>query len=207
MLRDGKVAATLETADTDKRQLARLMVGRDVLFNLEKSPFTPGRSRAGSSQRARGLSDRGLPALKDVSLVIRRGEILGIAGVAGNGQRELAEVITGLRKAGSGQNPAYTTSDVTNASPRRIIDERVSHMPEDRLGMGLIPNLPLSDNAILKGYVRPPFSHGPFLDGAYIRRFVQQLIDASEISAPSQETPVKLLSGWQSAEDPACQGD
>jgi len=193
VLRGGKVAATLDRASTDKRQLARLMVGREVLFNLAKTPFKPGEVVL-EVRNVHALSDRGMPALKDVSFTIRRGEILGVAGVAGNGQRELAEVITGLRKVTRGEI-IIRSQNMTNASPRKVIDEKVSHVPEDRLGMGLIPNLPVSDNAILKGYLHPPLSRGPFLDGVSIRSFVQKLIDSFDVATPSQDIPIKLLSG------------
>jgi ABC-type uncharacterized transport system ATPase subunit len=193
VLRGGKVAATLDRASTDKRELARLMVGREVLFNLAKTPFKPGEVVL-EVRNVHALSDRGMPALKDVSFTIRRGEILGVAGVAGNGQRELAEVITGLRKVTRGEI-IIRNQNMTNASPRKVIDEKVSHVPEDRLGMGLIPNLPVSDNAILKGYLHPPLSRGPFLDGVSIRSFVQKLIDSFDVATPSQDIPIKLLSG------------
>jgi len=193
VLRDGKVAATLNKASTDKRELACLMVGREVLFRVEKTPFNPGEVVL-EVRNIHALSDRGMPALKDVSFTIRRNEILGIAGVAGNGQRELAEVITGLRKAVRGE-VIIRNQNMTNASPRKVIDKKVSHVPEDRLGMGLIPNLPVSDNAILKGYVHPPLSRGPFLDRVSIRNFVQRLIDSFDVATPSQDIPVKLLSG------------
>ena len=193
VLRGGKVAATLDRAGTDKRELARLMVGREVLFSLAKTPFRPGEVVL-EVRNVSARSDRGTPALKDVSFNIRRGEILGIAGVAGNGQRELAEVITGLRKVTRGEI-IIRNQNMTNTSPRKVIDERVSHVPEDRLGTGLIPNLPVSDNAILKGYLRPPLSRGPFLDRVSIRNFVQTLIDSFDVATPSQDIPIKLLSG------------
>ena len=193
VLRGGKVAATLDKTSTNKQELSRLMVGREVLFEPVKSEFNPGEVML-EVQKVNALSDRGLPALDDVSFAIHQGEILGIAGVAGNGQRELAEVITGLRKVKHGEITIHG-SDLTNRSPRQIINEKVSHVPEDRLGMGLIPNLPVSDNMILKGYNRPPLSRGPFLDGASIRSFVQTLIDLFNVATPSQDIPVKLLSG------------
>ena len=193
VLRGGKVAATLDKTSTNKQELARLMVGREVLFDLVKGESSPGKVML-EVQNVNALSDRGVPALDDVSFTIRQGEILGIAGVAGNGQRELAEVITGLRKVKNGQIIIHG-SDLTNRSPRQIINEKVSHVPEDRLGMGLIPNLPVSDNMILKGYDHPSLSRGPFLDGASIRHFVQKLIDLFDVATPSQNIPVKLLSG------------
>jgi len=193
VLRGGKVAATFDKTSTNKQELARLMVGREVLFDLVKGEFSPGEVML-EVRQVNALSDRGIPALDDVSFTIRQSEILGIAGVAGNGQRELAEVITGLRKVKNGEIIIHG-SDLTNRSPHQVINEKVSHIPEDRLGMGLIPNLPVSDNMILKGYDRPPLSRGPFLDSASIRRFVQTLIDLFNVAAPSQDVPVKLLSG------------
>ena len=193
VLRGGRVVATLAKTDTNKRELARLMVGRDVLFTIEKKTFQPGEVVL-QVDGLNALSDRGVPALRDVSFSIRQGEILGVAGVAGNGQRELAEVITGLRKAKAGHVRIHN-ADLTNASPRTVINEKVSHIPEDRLGMGLIPNLPVSDNVILKGYRRPPLSYGPFLNEPSIRTFVQRLIESFGINVPSQGAPIRLLSG------------
>jgi ABC-type uncharacterized transport system ATPase subunit len=193
VLREGRVVTTVDTDTTNQKELARMMVGREVLFRVERQEAEKG-DVVLRVQRLNALNDKGLPALKDMSFSIHQGEILGVAGVAGNGQRELAEVITGLRKATSG-SVCVRSCDVTNCSPRRIISESVSHIPEDRLGMGLIPNLAVSDNVILKGYRRPPLSRGPFLERTAIRRFARQLIQAFDIATPSAEAPVKLLSG------------
>jgi simple sugar transport system ATP-binding protein len=129
-----------------------------------------------------------------MSFSVREGEILGIAGVAGNGQRELAEVITGLRKA-TGGCVSIASCDLTNCSPRRVIREQVSHVPGDRLGVGLVPNLAVSDNVILKSYRDRPLARGPFLDRLSVIRFADRLMDTFDIAAPTRETPVKLLSG------------
>jgi ABC-type uncharacterized transport system ATPase subunit len=193
VLRHGKVVASVNTADTIKEELARMMVGREVLFRVEKKAVELGNDVL-KVEGLRALNDKGLPALKDISFTIREGEILGVAGVAGNGQRELAEVITGLRKATSGC-VTISECDTTNCSPREVIQKQVSHVPEDRLGMGLVPNLPVSDNIILKGYRQPPLSRGPFLDRLSIRNFVARLIEAFNIATPTQETAVRLLSG------------
>lgn len=193
VLREGQVVATVGAGETNKRELARMMVGRDVLFRVERQKVEKG-DVVLEVQGLNALNDKGLPALKDVSFTIRQGEILGVAGVAGNGQRELAEVVTGLRKATSG-TVFVSACNVTNCSPRRIISESVSHIPEDRLGMGLIPNLAVSDNVILKGYRRAPLSRGPFLERTAIGRFARRLIQTFDIATPSTETPVKLLSG------------
>jgi len=193
VLRGGRVVATVDTDQTTKEELARMMVGREVLFRMEKAPVEPGEVVL-EVRNLRSLNDKGLPALRDVSFAIRQGEILGIAGVAGNGQRELAEVVTGLRKTADGC-VLIADCDLTNRSPHRVIREQVSHVPEDRLGMGLIPNLAVSDNVILKSYRDPPLARGLFLDRLAITRFAARLIEAFSILTPSQETPVKLLSG------------
>lgn len=193
VLRGGKNVATLATAETSRDELARLMVGREVLFRVEKERHEPG-AVVLSVENVGALSDKGLPALRGVSFQVRKGEILGIAGVAGNGQRELAEVITGLRQTTEG-TITVDGERTTNMSPDKIIGIGVSHIPEDRVGMGLIPNLPVSDNLALKGYRQPPLSRGPFLVPQAIRDFAARLISLFDIATPGTETPVRLLSG------------
>ncbi len=193
VLRDGKNVATVRTADTSKAELARLMVGREVLFHLDRDRTEPGQAVL-TLQDVEALSDKGLPCLRRVALEVRSGEILGIAGVAGNGQRELAEVITGLRPATGGQ-VLVRDRDFINQSPRRFIRAGVSHIPGDRLGMGLAGNLPVSDNLIMKGYRRSPLSSGPFLVRNAIAEFARRLIQAFQITTPSPSTPVRTLSG------------
>lgn len=193
VLRGGKVVGTTSPAQTTEAELARMMVGRDVLFHVDKPCAELGRPVL-VVEKICAQNDKGLPALRDLSLTIHAGEILGIAGVAGNGQRELAEVITGLRKATSGR-VRVLDKDVTNNSPLRIIQQGVSHIPEDRLGMGLVPNLSIADNTALKGYRWPPLARGPFLDRNAIVRYAKRLIESFSVSAPGHTTPVKLLSG------------
>jgi simple sugar transport system ATP-binding protein len=207
VLRHGRVEATLDTADTDKPELARLMVGRSVLFSVEKQPYDSEVTEAMRQEvlfAVRDLqaqSDKGLPALNGLSLEIRAGEILGIAGVAGNGQRELAEVMTGLRKATGGQvlvragGSGGVLADVTNEAPREVINTGLSHVPGDRLGMGLVGNLSISDNIILKDYRKPPLSAGPFLNRTSIGVFVDRLVQAFQVATPDTRRPVRLLSG------------
>jgi len=193
ILRDGKAMATVRRDETSPPELARMMVGREILFRVEKEAQGLGEAVL-EVDRLRANNDRGLPALKGVSFNIRAGEVLGVAGVAGNGQRELAEVITGLRKT-TGGSVAIRECDVTNCSPARVIGEKVGHVPEDRLGMGLVPNLPVSDNVIMKNYKERPISAGPFLRGSAIADFTRSLIEKFKIATPTVQTPVRLLSG------------
>ncbi|MGQ9768643.1 MAG: ABC transporter ATP-binding protein, partial [Anaerolineae bacterium] len=193
VLRAGKVVGTTSPAETTEAELARMMVGREVLFSLEKPSVQVGRPVL-VIDKVSAQNDKGLPALRNLSLTVHEGEILGIAGVAGNGQRELAEVITGLRKATGGHIYIYD-EDVTNKSPLHIIRQGVSHVPEDRLGMGLVGNLSIADNTALKGYRQPPLARGPFLNREAVTRFARHLVESFSISAPNVSTPVKLLSG------------
>ncbi len=193
VLREGKVVGTTTPQETNEAELAKMMVRREVLFRIEKKAVEKG-DVVLELENLCALNDKGLSALKDVSFSIRAGEVLGVAGVAGNGQRELAEVITGLRRV-TGGRVLIGGRDMTNHSPFRVIEGGVSHVPGDRLGMGLVPNLAVSDNIILKGYRKPPLARGPFLDRLSISSFVQRLIEAFSIATPSQETPVRLLSG------------
>lgn len=193
VLRAGKNVRTLVTTETTREKLARLMVGREVLFHIDKEPRTPGDTVL-RIHDLRVLDDKGLHALRGVSLAVHAGEILGVAGVAGNGQRQLAETITGLRDAASGQIEVYGR-ETTNQSPDKLIAIGVSHVPEDRVGVGLVPNLSVSDNLALKGYRHPPLSRGPFLMPRAIREFAARLISVFDITTPTPETPVRFLSG------------
>lgn len=179
VLRQGRVEGSLQTAQTNERALARMMVGREVLFRLEKR-----RVRTGPTvlrvERLRVLNDRGLAAVKDVSFVVKAGEIFGIAGVAGNGQRELVETTVGLRQTIQGRI--------------RVSGQEVGYVPGERM-TGLVPEMSVAENLILKGYRRPPFSQGPFLNPGAIRSFADQLISAYSVITPGRDTPVKLLSG------------
>lgn len=192
VLRQGQVVATLETAQTDERALARLMVGREVLFRLEKRPVKAGQTVL-RVEDLHALNDRGLPAVKGVSFTVAAGEILGVAGVAGNGQRELVEALVGLRRATQGH--IYVGGkEVTNYRPRALIEQGVCYVPGERL-TGLVPGMSVAENLILKDYRQPPFSQGLFLNRTAIRAHADHLIARYAVDTPSQETPVKLLSG------------
>ncbi len=192
VLRGGRVVCTLRTCETDKESLARMMLGHPVP-RVEKPEGKPGPPVL-EIEGLRVYNERRLPALKGVSLRVCEGEILGVAGVAGNGQRELAEAITGLRRVTAG-HIRIGNQELTNCSPRRVIERGVGHVPEDRLGTGLAANLAVSDNLIMKAYRQPAFCSGPFLNAGPIRRFVSNLLRQFGIITPSADTPVKLLSG------------
>jgi ABC-type uncharacterized transport system ATPase subunit len=194
VLRHGKVTAEgLPAAGTTKEELARLMVGRTVLFDVNKTPQAPGEPVL----EVEGLTaenNKGLPALRGLSLCVRSGEILGLAGVAGNGQAELAEVIAGLRRA-SGGRLKVNGEDVTNRSARQVIMKGVAYVPEDRNHVGSAPNLSITDNVIMKKYRQQPLARGWSLDRAVARRSAVALKDEYQILAPSVETMARTLSG------------
>ena len=194
VLRKGRVAAAgLEAAATNAAALARLMVGREVLFRVEKVHQEPGKVVL-SVKEIHALNDKSLPALRGVSLEVRSGEILGIAGVAGNGQRELAEVITGLRRCTTGRVTVHG-QEISCASASAVIQQGVAHVPEDRTGMGSAPNLSLTDNLIMKNYNQPPVARGWVISQPVARQRAGRLKTEYEIVAPSVDTPARLLSG------------
>jgi simple sugar transport system ATP-binding protein len=193
VLRQGEVVATKETEETDARELARLMVGREVLFRLDKEEKAPG-DVVLALQAVHADNERGLPALRGVSFEVRQGEILGIAGVAGNGQRELAEVVTGLREITDG-NLIINRENLTNCSPLEIIKSGVSHIPADRMGMGAVGDMAVADNIAMKGYRKPPLSAWGMLKRGRIVDFAQAMIEIFRIMTPTPHTYVKFLSG------------
>jgi len=193
VLRRGKAVATLDKKEINRRDLAWLMVGQDVVFqSRKKNP--PGSEKVLELQNVNCHSDLGLSGLTDINFSVYKGEIFGIAGVAGNGQRELAEVVTGLRPVNGGKL-LINGKDVTGLSPRRIMDHGVAHVPEDRLGTGLIPNLNAIDNLIIKDYRRELLRRGPLINRRTARINAQRLTDRFEVSLRSLEAPVKLMSG------------
>ena len=193
VMRGGKVAGVVETKRTTKEELARMMVGREVLLKVEKRPPQM-RGVVLEVKDLEAMNDRGLPALKRVSLKIRAGEILGIAGVEGNGQTELVEVLTGLRRLIRGKVTLWDR-EITNASPRKILESRIAHIPEDRHKRGLILDYSVEDNLILGKHYRPPMAQGPRLNFKRIRDFASRLIEEFDIRPKEAEIPVHSLSG------------
>jgi simple sugar transport system ATP-binding protein len=199
ILRRGQIVATTAPSETDRRTLARLMVGRELAAMVEHPSVEPRDERApGETVLAlRGvgaIGEKGLPALRDIDLEVRAGETLGIAGVAGNGQSELAEVVTGLRRVSTG-TVTIAGRDMTNRPAAEVARAGVAHIPEDRLATGLIGGMDLSANAILREYGRPPLSSGPFLAGQQVNTFTDRLISDHDVKAPGRWAKLRTLSG------------
>jgi simple sugar transport system ATP-binding protein len=194
VLRHGKVtAAGVSAAGATKAQLAQLMVGREVVFLLQKPPTQLGPVVL-SVEGICAENDRGVPALRDFSLQVRAGEIVGIAGVAGNGQSQLAQAITGLRKVSCGR-VVINGEDIANKTPGAAIKRHIAHVPEDRIGVGSAPTLSLADNLIMKSYRELPVSNHWVLNRPVIRRQANDLKTEYDIAAPSVDVQVRLLSG------------
>ena len=193
VLRNGHVANTLKTSETNRQELARYMVGRDVLLRAERPPVAIGEPRL----RLENLwvtGDKGLPAVRGVTLEVRSGEILGIAGVSGNGQRELAEAISGLRKPTQGQ-VIIDQKDTTGWHPDQLIAHGLAYISEERFRDGAVKELSVEENLMIEEHGRPPFARGIFLDFAQIARHTSELIRKFEIKTPSRQTPLRNLSG------------
>jgi simple sugar transport system ATP-binding protein len=193
VLRDGRLVDTLRTEDTNPAELSRMMVGRDVLLRVEREPATPGPVRL-SITDLHSRDDRNLPALRGVTLQVRAGEILGVAGVEGNGQRELEETIAGLRAVERGQ-VSLDDRDITNASPGEIFRAGLGYLPSDRQRTGLIGDFSVAENLLLQRIDQPPFTHRGFLDHAAIQDNAQKLVKQFDIRTPSTEAEVSKLSG------------
>lgn len=205
VLRDGKVVANLVTSETTESQLARDMVGREVLFQVSKlgagtekvmtsSGSDAERKRVLEVQDLLVLNDKGLEVVKKVSFSLYEGEILGLAGVSGNGQKELVEALTGLRKVVRGRIWIHG-NDLTNRSPREVAEQGVGYIPEDRLKVGLATRLSVAENLILRRYRHSEFSRGNLLRSEKIKAYAKKLITYFDIKTPSLEIAAGKLSG------------
>lgn len=193
VLRKGKVTAEGESMQgVTKRDLAQRMVGREVVFTVERTEREVGEVVL-ELANVSALNNRGLPALKGVSIEVRSGEILGIAGVGGNGQSELAEVITGLRECTG--KITIQNEDISNKPPIKAINHGVSHIPEDRTAVGTAPSLSLTDNTIMKGYREKPIGDGWRINFQVADKHTSFLKEKYNIMAPSVHTPAGKLSG------------
>ena len=193
VLRQGKLAGSCPAAKTTKAELANLMVGRELNLTNDKKTGTPGKELLEISNLT-VLHDKGRPAIKKLSFSIREGEIFGIAGVSGNGQKELAEAISGLRPIESGSIKLHDM-DITNLGPRTISRCGVSHIPEERIRYGVVSALSLLENSILKDYDQPPFSNACCLHHKAIMERTTRIIETFNVSPPNPNVSIGNLSG------------
>ncbi|MBQ2855333.1 MAG: ABC transporter ATP-binding protein [Oscillospiraceae bacterium] len=192
ILRKGEYITTVNTSQTNEQALTEWMVGHKVDLNIQRAPMYKTRPLL-EVRDVTIRSDEGAVAIDNVSFYIRGGEILGVAGIAGCGQKELCEAIAGLRPIEKGEM-IHKGENIVGLPPRAILEKGISmsFIPEDRLGMGLAPSMSITDNMILKKYAN---SRGPFVDRKTGRKDAEQVIRDLGVVTPSTETPVRRLSG------------
>ena len=193
VLRGGRVVGTADPLRATEADLASMMVGREVILKVDKDPAQPGEPVL-IVQDLVVNDDRDLQAVRGVSLEVRAGEILGIAGVQGNGQTELIEAITRLRTITSG-HVFVNGKDVTHASPRTVTETGMGHVPEDRQKNGMILAFPVKDNLALQTYYLPPFSHGVSTDDEAVVEMARDLVKQYDVRTPDVFTKMSSLSG------------
>lgn len=192
VLRNGKVTGCISRKNTNKEQLVEMMIGRDVINTYPKN-VDAAKETVLQISNISALNDMNTLGLDGISFNVKAGEIYGIAGVSGNGQRELAEVIVGLRHKLAGSIEFYG-KELTDLTPKQIINEGVSYVPEDRLGMGLVPRLNSCDNVMLKEY-DSKFANGLFLNRESALEETEKIIEEFEVKLGSVYQPVKMMSG------------
>jgi len=193
VLRNGYVTGNREVEGVTKEELARMMVGREILFNLKRKDVKKGKPVL-EVKDIHVMGDRGFYAVKGISFRIYGGEVFGVAGVSGNGQQELVEALTGLRRVENGS--VFSEGiDITNRSPHYISSLGIGHVPEERIKYGVAPNLTLYENAILKQHTDTRFGNSLFLNFEKVKNHARYLVERFEIKTPSVEVAVKNLSG------------
>ena len=191
ILRKGEYIGTLNTCETDERELTNYMVGKKIDLKLERLKISASKPTL-EIRNMNVLKDDGSVAIKDLNFFLRGGQILGVAGIAGSGQKELCEALVGLRNYTG--NVTHFGKSIVGYTPDQIKDIgiRMSFIPEDRLGLGLAPNLSIVDNLLLKSYKN---SKGIFVDRASAAKYAEEIIQRYNVQTPSVDTPVKNLSG------------
>jgi simple sugar transport system ATP-binding protein len=192
VLRDGRIIGTRNTAEVTRNELVTMMVGRPV------KPLSPQPLKSGSVRLEisglRAMGDRGTEALRGIDLQIHGGEILGLAGVSGNGQRELAECLAGVRKATHGVI-RLDALDITSMQLKQRVDSGLAYVPEERMRDGAIREFSVQENVFLHDHASPKFTRWIFLDFVRMRAFATDLVDRFRVKTPSLDTPIKNLSG------------
>ena len=194
VLRQGRLEQVVKVKDIqDRDELARMMVGKEVKLTTEKNRTPPG-DKVLEVRELSDISGRERAVLKNISFHVSQGEILGIAGVDGNGQSELVRCLTGLRTCGSG-SILLNGEDITHAATRRILDKGVSHIPEDRIKMGIVPDMAVRENIVLMNFQKAPYCKGGFLRWKVIREYAQKLCEEFNVKTPSTGEKIRRLSG------------
>ena len=193
VMRGGKVVGTTVPSETNEQQLAAMMVGREVILTVDKTPAKP-KEDILKVEDLRVRDQRELETVRGVSFTVRAGEVLGIAGVQGNGQTELAEALTGLRHAENGKI-CLGDKDLTGHAPRAFTETGIAHIPEDRQKHGLVLTYTIADNMILCDYYRPPFSQRGILQQTAVDENARALIKEYDVRTPSPYVAAGKLSG------------
>ena len=193
VMRDGQVVGETKPAETSEEQLAEMMVGREVALVVAKGPASPGEVVLEVTGLT-AVDKRHQPAMRGVDLFVRAGEVLGVAGVQGNGQTELVAVLTGLLPA-TGGSVRIMGREVTNAPPRSVTELGVAHIPEDRQQDGLVMPFPIYDNLVLCTYYERPFANGPLVQFDEIHQFADRVVREFDVRTPSIALPAQNLSG------------
>ncbi len=193
VMRAGKVVGTAKPKETNEAKLASMMVGREVILKVDKGPAKPGEEVL-KVEELNVRDARGLETVCGISFHVRAGEVLGIAGVQGNGQTELVEALTGLRSM-SGGKIWFSGKDMTGKSPRPITETGMAHIPEDRQRHGLVLAYTVADNMVLNTYYQPPFGVRGVMQPAAIDANARKLIEEYDVRTPSPYVPVSKLSG------------
>ena len=193
VLRRGRVVGSADPSTTTTAELAELMVGREVSFTVDKTEAHPGADVL-VVDRLSVADEREVITVDDCTFTVRAGEIYGIAGVEGNGQRELVEAITGMREI-SGGRVRIGGADVRRLNPRKVERLGVGHVPEDRSKHGVVGDFTITQNLVLNGYNRPRFARGWVLDRTAMREQAAELVEAFDVRTPGTEVPVRTLSG------------
>jgi general nucleoside transport system ATP-binding protein len=193
VMRAGQMVGSVKPAEATRGLLAEMMVGREVILTIDKVESHPAEVVL-RVENLQALDDRRHKVVDGVSLEVRAGEILGIAGVQGNGQTELTEVLTGLRHSVGGQ-VTILGHDTTHTTPRQIIESGVSHVPEDRHKHGLVLSFPIRDNMVLCTYYQSPFAKGIEINFPVIEQQAEQLVETFDVRTPGTATNVGSLSG------------
>lgn len=192
VLRDGCIIGTCVTAEVTQNDLVKMMVGREV------SPLTPQPIKSGpvrlEIRNLQVIGDRGTDALRGVNLKIHSGEIVGLAGVSGNGQRELAESLAGVRKTTGGEI-LLDNVDITSMHLKQRVDNGLAYIPEERMRDGAIREFSVQENVFLHDHASPKFTHGIFLDFPRMKEFANELVNKFNVKTPDLDTPIKNLSG------------